>query len=542
LWVVCKYVEIPTKKLVGPLLVLVSAAGFTAWFLFETDSIIRWSPYYKVECRPFSFKGTTQRVAHRVYANHDIQQWILDLSLPFQEKYPEFARVWLPQYEFPYLMKPKPNSVLIGGAGTGNDVAAALRNTTAAITAIEIDPWNIELGRRLHPEKPYEADNVRIVNTDMRSFLHQNNDRYDLVVYSILDSSTALSSLSSLRLDNYVYTIEGIREAVEHLTPDGIMCISYYESNRWWIGHRIFKVIHQATGQPPVSTVFANRAYYVFGPGVSPEAAHAKLKNLNLPSVLYVDANETMKADEKQLKYNPEDNILMYIGFPVRPTTDDWPFLFANPKGQPWVYYLSLLMIVMLGAILVRWAWGQTRENGAPSLDTQMLFLGAGFMLIETKAIAEMSLLFGSTWVVITFVFAGIFVMVLLANFAVQRGMGRYIVWANMLLLVWLAAWYFFPRSVLNMLAFPTRVIVGSLLVAVPLFFSGIVFASSFARRKSVNIAFGWNLVGAVVGGAIEATSLVWGIRALTLLAMGFYASAWFVAGRQQKEILRAEG
>ena len=49
-------------------------------------------------------------------------------------------------------------------------------------------------------------------------------------------------------------------------------------------------------------------------------------------------------------------------------------------------------------------------------LDAQMFFLGAGFMLIETKAVVQMALLFGSTWMVNSVVFFAVLVMILVAN------------------------------------------------------------------------------------------------------------------------------
>src|SRR6201999_1998421 len=46
----------------------------------------------------------------------------------------------------------------------------------------------------------------------------------------------------------------------------------------------------------------------------------------------------------------------------------------------------------------------------------RMFFLGAGFMLLETKAVVHMALLFGSTWVVNSVVFFAVLVMILGAN------------------------------------------------------------------------------------------------------------------------------
>ena len=43
-------------------------------------------------------------------------------------------------------------------------------------------------------------------------------------------------------------------------------------------------------------------------------------------------------------------------------------------------------------------------------------FLGAGFMLVETKAVVHMALLFGSTWMVNTVVFAAVLADGLVGN------------------------------------------------------------------------------------------------------------------------------
>ena len=51
----------------------------------------------------------------------------------------------------------------------------------------------------------------------------------------------------------------------------------------------------------------------------------------------------------------------------------------------------------------------------------QMFFLGAGFMLLESKGVVHMALLFGSTWVVNSVVFFAILVMIFFANLYVAR-------------------------------------------------------------------------------------------------------------------------
>ena len=47
---------------------------------------------------------------------------------------------------------------------------------------------------------------------DGRSFLHDTERRYDLVLYAIPDSLTVLAGQSSLRLESYLLTREAMQE------------------------------------------------------------------------------------------------------------------------------------------------------------------------------------------------------------------------------------------------------------------------------------------------------------------------------------------
>jgi spermidine synthase len=48
----------------------------------------------------------------------------------------------------------KPKNILIIGAGSGNDVAAALLSGAEHVDAVEIDPVINRLGRQNHPTTP----------------------------------------------------------------------------------------------------------------------------------------------------------------------------------------------------------------------------------------------------------------------------------------------------------------------------------------------------------------------------------------------------
>ena len=85
-----------------------------------------------------------------VEVNHDFHQTVLDLSPEFTARFPdaESSRSALPNYDLPYLLVPQSGRVLVVGAGTGNDVAAALRHGAAHVDAVEIAPLILGLGRK----------------------------------------------------------------------------------------------------------------------------------------------------------------------------------------------------------------------------------------------------------------------------------------------------------------------------------------------------------------------------------------------------------
>jgi protein-L-isoaspartate O-methyltransferase len=104
-------------------------------------------------------------------------------------------------------------NVLILGAGSGTDVAAALRHGVAHVDAVEIDPAIIRLGRRWHPDRPYFDPRVTVINDDARHYLRTTDKKYDLVVFALIDSLTLQSSFSGS--GRYMFTEESFAE-VDH--------------------------------------------------------------------------------------------------------------------------------------------------------------------------------------------------------------------------------------------------------------------------------------------------------------------------------------
>jgi hypothetical protein len=167
-------------------------------------------------------------------------------------------------------------------------------------------------------------------------------------------------------------------------------------------------------------------------------------------------------------------------------------------------------------------------------LNAHFFFLGAAFFLLETKSITQMALLFGSTWIVNAVVIAGILLMIIIANLVVSRFNITSAEPFYVLLIISLVINFFLPVSAFLELPGLPRILLATLTQVIPIFFAGMVFAITFSQTNSIEIALGSNLIGAVLGGIFEYTSLVLGLNSLYILAVAFYLLSAFAFYRQR--------
>jgi spermidine synthase len=405
-------------------------------------------------------------------------------------------------YELPYRIHPGQNEVAVVGAGTGNDVAAALRSDAQHVDAIEIDPAILLAGKVNHPEKPYDDPRVRPAVNDARSFFRNTRNHYDLIVYGLLDSHTLLSHASSVRLDSFVYTIEGLREARSRLKDDGVLSLSFSVINDD-LGTKMFQMMREAfDGKEPVciSALYDGSVIFI----------QSKHGNLSIPPAVLSEA----RFEERSAFYRNS-------GIKVDVSTDDWPFLYMPRRIYP-VSYLLVLGLVFLLSLVLNASFLQERPRLS---QLPFFFLGAGFMLVETKAITEMGLVFGNTWQVIAIAIASILIMAFLANGIVQllRASRPYLPY--LLLFASLAVGWWIAKG--GGLPSTTTGRVGTAVaLTCPLFFSGIVFSSLLSSQSRISSVMSMNLLGAMCGGILEYNSMYFGFQFLYLLATGLYAAA----------------
>jgi protein-L-isoaspartate O-methyltransferase len=450
-----------------------------------------WSPYQKVEyTEQPDPSGVRRRIIYVNGLNH--QEILLNPEMQF--------------YGIPYAYRqkaglPAVKDVLVIGAGTGNDVTTALRNGATHVDAVEIDPVIAEIGRRHNPSACYSDPRVDLHINDGRAFMTQTHHKYDLIIFALTDSLVKVSSLSQLRLENYLFTRESIERGYSLLNDQGnIVFYNFYRLP--FVAQKIYNMVSLVTGSQPQILAHENDFFMLCGQK-TPDSTEAA----------------TLEDSTPQM------------------ATDDWPFLYLETPGIPALYLnamagVSALIIVLL--VVFHFASRhRERDSGAELLPVKLafIFMGIAFLLLETKSVIQFSLLFGTTWLNNSLIFFAILVSVLAANWTVQVLVrdGKTPAWLHLgvlygLLAVSVLISVFYPlHNLLTIESLFLRFLAASLLTFTPIYFANLIFSTSFRDQPAAEHLFGWNLLGATFGGVLEYTGMAMGYNALACIVLGCY-------------------
>jgi hypothetical protein len=392
-----------------------------------------WSPYYRIDY---------QRDHRLINVN----------LIGHQQMQPRDAA--FPAYAIPHLLNRdaggKPfGQVLIIGAGSGNDVSRALAWQAERVDAVEIDPVIQRLGKRDHPDRPYDDPRVFVHLNDGRNFLKSGNKQYDLIVYALVDSLVLHSGYSNIRLESYLFTKQAMDDVRKRLRPGG-MFVMYNYFRQGWIVSRLQNSVRAAFGDEAlvlnlpsrerlspddnlggdftmliaganqqIRDAFARQPEYwlrLRGP-----FDHNTANGFDSPQPQERETWRRMPAEQRDKSEWRQFGLTALAGSSgdMRLATDDWPMLYLREPMIPGVSLrggavMAAIAVLLLAPFMRRPTGGPAGERSA--LLIQMFFLGAGFMLVETKAVVHMALLFGGTWIVNSVVIFAVLVMILIAN------------------------------------------------------------------------------------------------------------------------------
>ena len=467
-----------------------------------------WSPYYRIMVWPLTgFEGYESGDGYMISVNNIGHQAAARIAT----REDHYFRA----YEL--LGKPAFKRVLIIGAGSGTDVAAALANGAEHIDAVEIDPKLYELGRKLHPDHPYDDPRVSVHIDDGRAFLRHTDGKYDLIIFALTDSLTLTSSHANLRLESFLFTEQSMRQASQHLTDQGLLVLYNYYREEWSI-RKLAGMLEGVFGAPPYVTTYGawgRAAVFLAGPRLAALPAALRHGYTEPPTMPVVTTHTRLPVlGEGLLSGDPT----------VIPASDDWPFFYMVKPALPQVYMVAIAMVAVMALAL---GGVMTPAVSLRRFDWHFFFLGAAFMLLETRSLVTFSLLFGTTWMVNALVFFAILSSVLLAVLINARLNLRRVGPLYALLFALLATNYLVPvGTLLDIGSSALRYLLASALAFAPIFVANIVFSRSFRDTERADSAFASNLLGIMVGGMVEYAALLTGYQALLIPVAAFYGLA----------------
>jgi hypothetical protein len=471
-----------------------SVALLVILLAFESMTVgVSWSPYYKVTTDEVPGLNNTEQL--RISVNGIPHQVMRSAALRLQEE---------PQYGIPYerLDGNSLDRVLIVGAGSGSDVAIALSKGAKHVDAVEIDPRILQIGRQRHPDRPYQDPRVSAFVNDGRAFLEQSDTKYDLILFALPDSLVLVSGASAIRLESYLFTKEAVTAARDHLAPGGGFAMyNYYREDR--LIDRLGGTVADAFGHDPCMDRVGNAGgQAVIAAGLTP-------------------ADQSCSPDQAAL---PAER--------TAPATDNRPFVYFFGSSLPMLYLLALGCVLAVSLVCVRLLAGPFRTM-RPYAD--LFFMGAAFLLLETKNITSFALLFGTTWVVNAIVFGGVLIAVLLAVETTRRlrTPSLPIVYAGIAVSLLVA--YAVPNSALLALPLLPRIVAAVALAFAPIYLANVAFAKRFATTEDSRAAFAVNILGAMVGGCLEYLALLTGYRNLLILTALLYLAAFALTPRRAR-------
>jgi hypothetical protein len=442
----------------------------------------QWSPYYKISAE---VSGKAHPALY-VSANNIPYQAARSLTVLHQQKKFYF-------YPYQHVTRSSLKNVLIVGAGTGNDVAVALSEGAQHVDAVEIDPVILKIGHAEHPNHPYDNPRVTTYSADGRAFLQNTIKRYNLILFALPDSLTAVNGQSNLRLESYLLTLQSVQAARAHLAPGGTMSMYNYYSQHLF--SRYATTMQEAFNRAPCAQVGAP-----------------------------LGGRRLAVLTDKSSGSVP-DCTRVWHGQQVAPATDDHPFPYLLNNTIP-TAYIWMLALILAASLVAVWLFGGSGSLRKMSRYIDLAFMGAAFLLLETKNIVQFALLFGSTWLVNALVTAAVLVAVYLAvetarHVKLPPAVVLYAALIASLLLTWLV-----PQEDLVSLPIAGRFLAGGALAFAPVYIANLIFAQRFNDVETATTAFAANLLGAMVGGALEYLALITGYRFLLIVVGVLYALA----------------
>lgn len=475
----------------------------------------------------------------------------------------------------PYLFHHNPENVLVIGSGGGTDVWLALRAGAEHVDAVEINPTTARIGVEEYAEINnglFLSPRVTVWTEDGRSFVRRSDQQYDVIMIHGIDTFNALSAGAYILSENYLYTLEAMKEYLSHLAPGGALCISRWRHHAE--GPRLFALALEALDDLGVENPENNILVHAKGvitflvrttPFTDAEAdrLYREIKKKDLDFIyppregepveeeqqLFVDYAEAFRAGEQAA-------LLQELPFDISVVTDDSPFFFHFDKPSNllnvfqekeamdlirghWasftlvILFACTLLAVTLFMFLPLMRLGRT---DLPNFGGWLVFFGAigvAFIFVEIALMQRFALLLGHPSRSLALVLASLLFFAGVGSFANRKFQLSLPGALTAACVVILAAAFLYPAITAACLGLPLglRGAVTVALVAVPAFFMGMPFPTGIreiAKFNDAAVPWMWGVNGGttVLASVLAIILAIW-TNFTTVLVLGAAAYAF---------------
>jgi hypothetical protein len=358
----------------------------------------------------------------------------------------------------------KPNSrLLVIGVGGGRDILSALAFEQKSVVGLEINHDIIKIINQRFGDFTGHLDripNVTFIADEARSYIARQQDKFDIIQSSLIDTYAATASGAFVLAENALYTVEAWQIFLKHLTSNGVLTFSRWY---WERPSEIYRLTSLASASLMRLGVENPRNHIVIVKQMKNEdigvatilVGRQPFTNENLDTIDAV--NEKMKFD---LLLNPRfsfDSTYATIAsgknlesftskFPtnISAPTDDNPFFFLTLrlrdvfKRELWKQEalkrsINTKPIVILGVLLITVAGltflcivvplmlsKKSMPRGSLPLVLFFACIGLGFMLVEISQMQRLIIFLGHPTYSLS---------VVLFSLLLSSGIGSYSTW-----------------------------------------------------------------------------------------------------------------
>jgi len=235
--------------------------------------------------------------------------------------------------------------VFVIGVGGGNDVWAAKTHNARYIKGVELNRQILDIHRGTlshFSQHIIEDPRIELVADEGRSALMREHGDYDVIQMSGIDTWTALTSGAYMLAENYLYTVEAVRNMYDRLSSDGIIQITRCSQTMETL--RLLSNVHtafEAQGyerfddsvvclvSPPLVTLLAKKKAFS---GDELERLEYYSDEAGIPLLYHPRHPVNNNVVDVFIRNKDKANFIRRFSRNISPTTDNCPYFFNYTK------------------------------------------------------------------------------------------------------------------------------------------------------------------------------------------------------------------